>query len=175
MLRDGTSRVFRTRTWLAHIISAKSARFGVTVKIFFHLNTGKEALPVCLLMWHVVRPLLPLPSRFVAVPSFSSVLKWRKNCAIFTTRKTVDAEFVVVVVSAQRATFTICYSYRFLLLLLFCLLYRSRRTENAFDDDSFMLWILRGRYNNMSFPFYPWKFMSFYNGVFLSRWYSCLF
>lgn len=42
--RDGTSRVFRTRTWLAHVTSAiqKDSRGS---KIFFHLSTRRCVSP----------------------------------------------------------------------------------------------------------------------------------
>lgn len=47
--RDGTSRVFRTRTWLAHLTSAIHGKTRRGSKIFFHLSAGERST-ACVLM-----------------------------------------------------------------------------------------------------------------------------
>lgn len=66
--------------------------------------------------------------------------------------------------SAHSATFSICYCYRLLLFILFCLLHVAvgRRAHSAMTI-SYYEYYTQPYYNNM--PFYPRKSTSFYNGL----------
>lgn len=135
ILRDGTSRVFRTRTWLAHVTSARArADPAATTKYFF-------ITVVCVRATRATRHRVPFNATRRYKPRRQKEDNLRRAFAAcprrnsFSPRKTERPESVVVV--SVNKTSPLLSSVTFFLsscrLFIILLIRRTRRTMGSFQ------------------------------------------